>query len=330
MPLVLCEVGSVYRALSAIVVEKLSPSEILELEANVTMNGGIFLFVGGNARTRVYQRLEFLDDNDRLHLLVCAATGTQRGESIVLNRWRQSSAPAGGQRVDPNGNLGVVSVDNSTGEHRFVPHLLKHCSKKLCSCDAAEAAILVSGLNDSGIVLAYLPEPDQLDPIRRIVPGVKESILVSTTRSILQVAVPTKEQHGVIRGLLGDGNSRNPEVRIHHQLKNGVATNYSELTRNSARTAEQATDCLRDGLLHKLKPEGYGVCTSGASVRRFTPIQKRIAAVIFQSTDAQASVDYLRHRLGTAKIDELQKLARTLQDDKIKILKRLGPSSSAS
>ncbi|KAJ1448019.1 hypothetical protein M885DRAFT_574994 [Pelagophyceae sp. CCMP2097] len=277
-PLAIGLVGPAFRALSEIVLVKLSLNEVSELKA------------------------KFSDDDDRHHVLLCTASAVQLDTSAVLGRWRQSFSPTGGRRIDPFKSLVVVGVHSSHGEHRFVQRLTELCPKRLAQG--------VSGLNQSGVAIHYLPTPINGDPILKMVPDAKECILFSATRSNVQVEVSTKEQHDFIRDVLGDGSSRSAKVRLYHKTKGGNrGRGYEILGRQADRTAEQATDCVRDGLLDKLKTEGYG---------------NHIAAIIFQLKSAPDAEVYLQHRLGAAKIAELRSLAKTLQTDEANILKRLG------
>ena len=235
-PLVKGELGAVFAAIAlGTQFVTMNKQELAAFKQRVEGEGKLWERVGAFEGYNKYQVLEC--ESDAGDTVVCVKA-TKGGRSSV-DAWRASMF-LGGQQLDPDGTVPVVSIDGPNGEHPFVEVLIKHCSRKLAAVEALLIVCMRSGLNDLASSFHYLSASDPSQELRDIVKLVRTEAFVSArTRSRARYEPPTPVQHAstvkMLRKLIEIGSEA-----LVHQKKDGNS-DFNQETEALAHTADECS-----------------------------------------------------------------------------------------
>ena len=307
-----------------------------EYEADIVSKNGEVkrvdsIFFNSDGQRRTFEVLELLDDDDRKVVLV----KSYKGESPTIRRWRDSSDPLGGKKLDPENEVVVVQLDCPQGEHPFIKFVISNCSAKLEAVDEVSTTCVDGGLNRTGNSMHELQLPADCSALKAIIPNPHEAFVAATSRSYVIYNPPTQEQHASTLKTIDGHVRRGTTALIHHQ-KNSNSPNNQNLWffKNQAVVTDAKAVIFACDVLRGTIKEEYGVCSAGATVEgagnltSLTPMQKMKAALLSDPKNKEA-IAYLKPRVGAVHVEKLQACGRALKENENEIL-ALAPAASAS
>ena len=313
------ELGAVYAVIAlGSQFMTMNPTEVAAFKQRVEGEGKLWEPVGASEGYNKFQVLEF--ESDGGDTVVCVKT--TKGERSSVDVWRASTF-LGGQQLDPDGTVPVVSIDGSEGDHAFAKVLIKYCSRKLAAVEALPIFCVRSGLNDDAHSIHSLSASDPSRALLDIIKPVRTEVFLSTmTRSVARYAPPTLKQHTFTIETITNLVKIGSEALV-HQKKDGNSPTNSE-TRALAHTADECSSrafAFVTAVLEGTVGDGgtYSPCQF-VTRTPLTEMQKMTALVISKPCGAADAVAYLTPRVGAKHVADLKAFGKELARRKNEIL----------